>query len=259
MRIGRGVEQRHRAALGTPNSAACLAPDFVEDRLHVVHALLEREVLRAAVGHAGAALVEQDDAAERASRRKNALDRAIARSPRRWIQTRNKQQVERAVAKDLIGDVNVVALDVPSCWVFGHFLYAHSAQAAPDSYARRLMQEGYRLRILMPTITRALSIRARSIREIPSGSSVVRRRAAASGMFRPCSCPVKSWQGGNWDGLGHGVLLVALPSSASISARTRSMSVGHDERGARSGRVARWRHALTWPFREPRLDRAATG
>jgi hypothetical protein len=35
-----------------------LAADRIEDRLHVVHALFEREVLRAAVGHARAALVE---------------------------------------------------------------------------------------------------------------------------------------------------------------------------------------------------------
>ena len=59
-----GEENGHTAAFRMPEQCGALRPDGVENRAHVVHPLLERRqpVVRDAVGHAGPALVEQDQA-----------------------------------------------------------------------------------------------------------------------------------------------------------------------------------------------------
>ncbi len=130
-RVGRGVEQRHRPALGDPEQRRALGPDLVQDRLHVVHALLEREDLRAAVGHAGAALVEQDHAAERGEPPEECDVRG--RLPGRLDvgdESRNEQQIARTLAEHLIGDMNVVALDVAGGGEVGHREPVRDAGAA---------------------------------------------------------------------------------------------------------------------------------
>jgi hypothetical protein len=110
---GRGIEQRHRPALGYPEQRRAFAPDLVQDCLNVVHALLKGEDLRASIRHAGAPLIEQDDAAERAEAPEKCT--VVGRLPDR-VNVRNKagneQQVERTLAENLIGDMNVVTLDV---------------------------------------------------------------------------------------------------------------------------------------------------
>ena len=64
-RVCRGIKERHRSTLGHSEQCRSFRSDFVENGLHVVHALFEREDLRAAVGHARAAFVKKDDSAER--------------------------------------------------------------------------------------------------------------------------------------------------------------------------------------------------
>src|SRR5262245_18379574 len=58
LRIRGAIKQRHRPALGYTDQRRPLGTHLVEYRPHVVHALLEREILRTPVGHSGAALVE---------------------------------------------------------------------------------------------------------------------------------------------------------------------------------------------------------
>jgi hypothetical protein len=109
-----------------------LAPDRVEDRLNVMHALLEREDLGTAVGHACATLVEKDDAAERGEAREECS--VSRRLPHRFDvrnETRNEQQVERTFAEDLIGNVNVVALDVTGRGYCSHRFLHRASEAVP--------------------------------------------------------------------------------------------------------------------------------
>src|SRR5262245_17508277 len=97
-----------------------------------MHALLEREDLRAAVEHAGTALVEQDNAAERGEAPEECA--MVGRPPGRFDvrnETRNEQQVERTFAEDLIGDVNVVALDITGRGYCSHRFLRHASEAVP--------------------------------------------------------------------------------------------------------------------------------
>jgi hypothetical protein len=98
--------------------------------LHVVHALLEREDLRAAVRHASAALVEQNEAAERSE---PADERSVLRGLPGCLDVRhvarNPEQIERAIANDLIGDVNVIAPDVTGRRCRGHESFASTGQS----------------------------------------------------------------------------------------------------------------------------------
>src|SRR5215472_8281095 len=105
-----------------------------------MHALLKGEDLRAAIGHAGAALVEQNHAAERCQAPKECAE--IGRAPGGFDvrhEARDEQQVKWAFAKNLVGDVDVVALDV----VRGRYLYHYTLHAeARESSRRTRLQSG---------------------------------------------------------------------------------------------------------------------
>src|SRR5215472_14237147 len=99
-----------------------------------MHALLKGEDLRAAIGHAGAALVEQNHAAERGQAPKECAE--IGRAPGGFDvrhEARDKQQIKRALAKNLVGDVDVVALNV----VRGRYLYHYTLHAEAREFSRR--------------------------------------------------------------------------------------------------------------------------
>ena len=65
LRIRRGEEHRHRSALGDAEERRALRARRVHHRPHVVHSRLEARDPADAIGEAGAALVEQDQAPHR--------------------------------------------------------------------------------------------------------------------------------------------------------------------------------------------------
>ena len=110
------------------------AVDFIEDRLHVMHALFKGKDLRTAIGHSGAALVEQDHAAERCQTPEECAE--IGRTPGRFDvrnEAGDEQQIKWAFAKNLVGDVNIVALDV----VRGRYLCHYTLHTKPRKLRRR--------------------------------------------------------------------------------------------------------------------------
>src|SRR6266550_4318210 len=115
LRIRRSEEDGHAAAFRVPEQCGVLRPDCVEDGAHVVHPLLERRqpVGRNPVGHPCPALVEEDQSGER----RQALEKA--RRLRLFPQELDVRdpagdvdEVERPVADDLVGDVDIATLRV---------------------------------------------------------------------------------------------------------------------------------------------------
>ncbi len=103
-------EHREGASLRLAHDRRALAPDRVHDRPDVVHSLLERGRTRHAVGHAHAALVEQDQPRE--------LAEALAVAPELrqlpvHLEVRDRpldvDEVDRPVAHDAVRDVDVAA------------------------------------------------------------------------------------------------------------------------------------------------------
>ena len=116
LRVGRGEERAHRAALGDAHQRGPLRPDRVHDRADVVHPLLQdRQLVHGhPVGEPGAALVEDDQPCERREPpAKGRLERIVpgeldVRGP-----ARHEHEVDGPVADHLVGDVDVAALGVP--------------------------------------------------------------------------------------------------------------------------------------------------
>ncbi len=109
-----GREQdAHRPALGDPEQGRPLGPGGVHDRPDVVDPLLERRHLGDGVGQPGAALVEDDQARERAEPLEEASERR--RLPLELEvggEAEHEDQVDRPVADDLVGDRGVAGLGV---------------------------------------------------------------------------------------------------------------------------------------------------
>jgi len=80
--IAGSVEQGHWAALRHPEQRRLLASDRVKDGLNIVHALLKREIVGASIGHAGATLIKQYQAAERGKTSKECT--LVWRAPQRF-------------------------------------------------------------------------------------------------------------------------------------------------------------------------------
>ena len=111
LRVGRGEQHRHRAALGDAEDDRPLRSDGVHHGAHVVHARLEvgKPVLRHPIGEADAALVEQDQPRERREAFEEPGEaggvphRLDVRDP-----PHHEDHVDGSVAHHLIGDVDPV-------------------------------------------------------------------------------------------------------------------------------------------------------
>ena len=106
----RREEHRHRAALGLRRGGRALEARGVHHGADVLGLLLERRAPRAAIGEARPVLVEEDQAGER----RQALEPPAMRgSSHRCSTCENAggdvDEVMRAVADDLIGEVHAVA------------------------------------------------------------------------------------------------------------------------------------------------------
>ena len=117
-----GREQdAHRPALGDPEKGRPLGPRGVHDRPDVVDPQLERRHLGDGVRQPGAALVEDDQARERAEPLEEASERR--RLPLEFEmggEAEDEDHVDRPVADDLVGDRGVAGLGV-LCRRRGHW------------------------------------------------------------------------------------------------------------------------------------------
>src|SRR6185312_5787687 len=122
--IRRREEHRQWAAFGHADQSGALGADLVHDRANVVHALLERAD-RNVVGEAHSALVEHDQARERGKAVVEAPDAGLVA---KHLQVRegavDEDDVERALANGVIGDVDIATSRVADLW-FGR---AHRAR-----------------------------------------------------------------------------------------------------------------------------------
>ena len=111
--VGRREQDAHRPALGDPEERRPLGARSVHDRSHVVRPLLERLHPRDRVGQPGAALVEEDQARERAEPVEEANDRGhLPLELEVGGEAKHEHQVDRPVADHLIGDRAVTGLGV---------------------------------------------------------------------------------------------------------------------------------------------------
>ena len=111
--VGGREQDAHRPALGDPEQGRPLGPGGVHDRPDVVDPLLEGRHLGDRVGQPGAALVEEDQARERAEPLEEASERR--RLPLELEvggEAEDEDQVDRPVADDLVGDRGVAGLGV---------------------------------------------------------------------------------------------------------------------------------------------------
>ena len=142
LRIRGGEQDAHRAALGQAEQSRALRPDRVHHRADVVHARLQRRRAHG-VGHPLSSLVEADEAAERRELRQEVG--VVGNRPRELDvrgERRDVDDVERAVAGDLIRDRDVAAARVASLGLHPRIV-AHvgssserSSTARPRSSAR---------------------------------------------------------------------------------------------------------------------------
>ena len=119
--IGGGEQHARRAALRDPVQRRALDARGVHDRLHVVHPLLQRRRAGHRVGEAGAPLVEDHDPGERAEALEqigNHRHLPVVLDVR--DEARDEDQIEVALAEDLVGDVGVAAERVAGARRLGH-------------------------------------------------------------------------------------------------------------------------------------------
>ena len=114
LRVRRGEQRTHRAAFRIAEERSFLAPRRVHDGTHVVHPRFEIGEPDCAIGQARPALVEADQPRER----REALDEARhLRVLEVDLQVReepvHQYEVERPVARHLVGDVRLAAARVP--------------------------------------------------------------------------------------------------------------------------------------------------
>ena len=113
--VCRGEQEMHRPRLRGPEERGPCRAGRVHHRSYVVHALVERGELieRHGIRESGAALVEEDQAAER---RKPTEEPGDARLLPEVLDVgdpaMNEYEVDRALARDLVRDVDVSALRV---------------------------------------------------------------------------------------------------------------------------------------------------
>ena len=114
LRVRCREENAHGNALLEPDDRGSLRACGIHDRPQVVHPRLERRNAVHRVGHPGAPLVEDDETRER---RQPAAEVAVPRRLPTELHVRDitghEDDVERTVARDLVGDVDVAAPGVP--------------------------------------------------------------------------------------------------------------------------------------------------
>ena len=112
--IGRGEEDRHRRALGVPEQDGAAAVDRIHDRAHVVHARLEVGHAGWPVGQTGAALVEPDQACDRAEPFEEVrVARLLPVLLEVGDEAGEEYEVDRPVAGHLVGDAEVATARIP--------------------------------------------------------------------------------------------------------------------------------------------------
>ena len=117
LRVGGGEQDAHRPTLRQPKECGTLRARGVHHRAHVVHAVLQRRRAGNRVRKPRAALVEQDQSRERRELLEETRDARV-----RPLQvevrdeTRHEDEVERTVAHDLKGDVDLPATRVTCLW-----------------------------------------------------------------------------------------------------------------------------------------------
>ena len=114
-RIGRGEQDRHRPAFRGAEQHGALRANRVHHGAHVVHPGLEvRQMMRVdPVGKPGAALVEQDEAAEGTEPpQQMGVARVLPMDVQVGDEAGHEHQVDRPVADHLIGDPNITASGV---------------------------------------------------------------------------------------------------------------------------------------------------
>ena len=112
--MGRSKEDAHRATFGLAEKCRALRAGGIHDRAHVIHALFERRYPAVAVGQAGAPLVKTNHPAERAQ--PGVKSGGVWKIPMQLDipdEPVDHDQIKRASAKYLIGDVNIAVFGVP--------------------------------------------------------------------------------------------------------------------------------------------------
>ena len=113
IRIGRGKQDGQRRAFGNPQQRCLLHAGRIHHRAEIVHTLIEAGKLGYPIRHSGAALVEgyyPGVAAQTVQKAGEVGLVPIILDVR--YEAWNHDQIDRAIAKRLIGDVNVAALGV---------------------------------------------------------------------------------------------------------------------------------------------------
>ena len=113
LRVRRREQHRQRGAVDVAEQRGALGPDRVHHRTHVVHPLLERRHAADTVGRARAALVEPYDAHAPRQLVEPGTDRLVVELHRREVEAAREDEVERPLAEDAVGDVDVTADRVP--------------------------------------------------------------------------------------------------------------------------------------------------
>ena len=121
--VRRSEDDAHAGALRMSEERSALAARRIHDRADVVHALFDGRVSGDAIGEAGAALVEHDDARERAEsleavRHARVLPEHLDVRDPPW----HVHEIERSAAEDLVGDAHVGAVRVARLGRHGRLL-----------------------------------------------------------------------------------------------------------------------------------------
>lgn len=132
--IGRREQDRHARPFRVSEQRRALRPGGVRHRAHIVHPLLQGWQVRVghAIGHPGAALVEQDQAAERCqappeSRQERLVPAGLeVRDPAAAV-----DQVAGPIADHLVGDAHGAAPGVAGLGLLGDLRHV-PASTVPD-------------------------------------------------------------------------------------------------------------------------------
>lgn len=118
LRVRRGERDGKRSAFRATEHGGSLRADSVHHSAQIIHPFLERRH-RDAIGQSGATLVEHDQTTKRReSLEVSALGWVLPLQLEVRDEWWNVNEVEGSIADDLIGDVHVARLRVPS---FGNF------------------------------------------------------------------------------------------------------------------------------------------
>ena len=114
LRVRCRMEDRHRTTLRVPEQDGALGASGIHDRRDVTHPRLQIGQRAGAVGHAGAPLVEPDQARERAEPMEEVRVPPLGPVEREVRdEARHEHEVDVSGTRDLEGDVETVALRVP--------------------------------------------------------------------------------------------------------------------------------------------------